>query len=393
MVATARDKLLSSIAEIERGSMGLNVLPPIRTWVRVHVLLPILTWLGVRDPAAANRMTNPWRAGLAVVVAYIVIFIGLPYLVYSILVYCRPHDLKLNFNHGLYALQLYGALWAGWATVSTNIVVRSLCRTIRTEIAPRLQDQTSKAITRWIRANFARRAVLCRCWAVGVLCSIIAGVLIFGDLPNLTRAEVTFWSLGWCLLFATSTGVVIVGRFYSAFAAHLDQEVASLYPIDPTQSSLLRSVDSLGQRMLLFWFLIAVSIALIYVPKTLLVLELSSSRFIIVEVALAGFFSIGVGTWVFLGTQVAIRHAAWSATDPVLRVIEAKTAAKLAGQTELPDEEGWKELARLEEWHTKIASSLSVRSRILSVLSLVLPFIPLVSAILAYAFGIRPAAG
>ena len=393
MVTTARDKLLASIAEIERDSMGLNVLPPIWTWVRVQVLLPILTWLGVSGRADVNRVTNPWRAGLAIVVTYIVVFIGLPYLVYSILVYFRPHDLKLNFNHGLYALQLYGALWAGWATVSTNIVAQSLCRTIRTEIAPRLQDQTSKAITRWIRANFARRAVLCRSWAIGLLCSIIAGVLIFGDLPNVTRAEVTFWSLGWCLLFATSTGVVIVGRFYSAFAAHLDQEVASLYAIDPTQSSLLRSVDSLGQRMLLFWFLIAVSIALIYVPKTLLTLELSRSRFIIVEVALAGFFSIGVGTWVFLGSQVAIRHAAWSATDPILRAIEAKTAAKLGEQIELPDEEGWKELARLEEWHAKIASSLSVRSRILSVLSLVLPFIPLVSAILAYAFGIKAAAG
>ena len=296
MVTAARDKLLASIAEIERDSMGLNVLPPIWTWVRVQVLLPILTWSGVSGRADVSRVTNPWRAGLTIVVTYIVVFIGLPYLVYSILVYFKPHDLKLNFNHGLYALQLYGALWAGWATVSTNIVARSLCRTIRTEIAPRLQDQTSKAITRWIRANFGRRAVLCRSWAVGVLCSIIAGVLIFGDLRNVTRLEVTFWSLGWCLLFATSTGVVIVGRFYSAFATHLDQEVASLYVIDPTQSSLLRSVDSLGQRMLLFWFLIAVSIALIYVPKTLLALELSHSRFIIVEVALAGFFSIGVGT-------------------------------------------------------------------------------------------------
>ena len=174
MVASARDKLLSSIAEIERDSMGLNVLPPIPTWVRVHVLLP-MTWWGVRGRADVNRVTNPWRAGLAIVVTYIVVFIGLPYLVYSTLVYFRPHDLKLNFNHGLYALQLYGALWAGWATVSTNIVARSLCRTIRIEIAPRLQDQTSKALTRWIRANFARRAVLCRSWAVGVLCSIIAG--------------------------------------------------------------------------------------------------------------------------------------------------------------------------------------------------------------------------
>ena len=44
MVTTARDKLLASIAEIERDLMGLNVLPPIWTWVRVQVLLPILTW-------------------------------------------------------------------------------------------------------------------------------------------------------------------------------------------------------------------------------------------------------------------------------------------------------------------------------------------------------------
>jgi hypothetical protein len=370
-VATAQEELLASIADIERGSMGLDVLQPIRAW------------LGVREGANVAVATHPWRSGLIVAGVYVAIFIGLPYLVHATLT-----DGTVKFEHGLYALQVYGALWAGCAAVSTNIVAGSLCRTIRTEIAPRLQDKTNLAIARWIRANFVRRAVLRRSWSTGLLFSIIAGILIHRDLPESTMVgEVIFWSLGWWLLFATSTGVVIVGRFYSAFAAHLDQEVASLYVIDPARSSLLRSVDSLGQRMLLFWFLIAVSIAMIEVPKTWPVLGLSGSRFVIVEVALAGFFSIGVGTWVFLGSQVAIRRAAWSGTNPVLRAIEAKTVAKLADHSALPDEEGWKELARLDDWHAKIASTLSVRSRVLSVLSLVPPFIAVVSAILAYMFG------
>ena len=60
MVTAARDKLLASIAEIERDSMGLNVLPPIWTWVRVQVLLPIsLTWSGVSGRADVSRVTNP----------------------------------------------------------------------------------------------------------------------------------------------------------------------------------------------------------------------------------------------------------------------------------------------------------------------------------------------
>lgn len=322
-----------------------------------------------------------------------VIFILLPYLVHVIPVITtlglRVGILSLDYNlYGLYALQFYGALWAGWATVSTSIVIRSLCRTIRNEIAPRLQENTCRVIADWMRVNFRRGAVLRLSWFMGVLFAVFAGLLIHADLKRLASVgEVIFWSLGWCLLFATSTGVVVVGRFYSVFAAHLDREVASLYAIDPARSSLLRSVDSLGQKMLLFWLLIAVSIALIYFVRAWPMFRLSESRFIIIEVALAGFFSVGVGSWVFLGSQVAIRRASLSATDPILRAIEARAAEKLAGQIKLLNEEGWKALALLDEWHARLAPTLSVRSRILSVISLVLPFIPLVSAVLVHAFG------
>lgn len=374
LVTTGREELLRAVADIESSSMGLDV------------LYPVLARMGRRADASSAATSDPWRSALKVAAVYVAIFMGIPYLVHVAAPGSIP-DLEHGI-HGLYLLQLYGALWAGWATASTTIVIHSLCRTIRTEIAPRLQEDTCRAIADWMRANFRRGAVLRLSWLMGVLFSIAAGALIYADLDGrASLREVIFWSLGWCLLFATSTGVVIVGRFYSVFAAHLDREVASLYVVDPARSSLLRSVDSLGENMLFFWSLIAISIASIYGVRAWPTSGLSDSRFIIVEVALAGFFSIGVGSWVFLGSQAAIQRALLSATDPVLRAIEARAAEKLVGQAVLPDEEGWKALALLDEWHARIASTLSIRGRILSVVSLILPFIPLVSAVLAHIFG------
>lgn len=361
------DELVSAIENVERFSMGLDV------------LFPVQRLLGWQANSAVEATGGPVRSGLMVATAYAAVFCGLPLLVHAVVPNCTPSFEK---GAGLYALQLYGALWAGWSTVTTKIAARSLCRTIRMEIVPQLKDRTSRDIARQLHATFRRGAVLRTSWLVGLASAILAAYLIRHDLLDRTSVgEVVFWSLGWCLLFATSAGVVNVGRFYTAVAAHIANEADSLYVLDPTRSPLLRSVTSLGQRMLVFWFLIAVSIALIVVLEMPSALGLRGSRFIAAEVALAGFFSIGIGTYVFLGSQVAIQRAVRAATDPILRLIEEKTRI-LALQIGSLDKAGWKQLALLHEWHTKIASSWSVPSKIASGISLFLPFIPLVSTLL-----------
>lgn len=361
---TGQDQLLASIEDIERRSMGLNVLEP------------VIGLLG--RPGGIFTKLPPIQSGLTIAVAYIVIFFCIPLLLHLAL-----GDLDAKFSLGFYALQVYGAFWACWATITTNFVVRSLCLTIREEIVPNLQDKTCEAVAVDIRNSFEKRSVLRWSWSIGLISSVLAGCLIYHDFKlSVTVSEVVFWATGWCLLFATSAGVVNVGRFYTLIAKHIKKELDRIYIFQPANSQMIRRVESLGERMLLFWFGIAISITLIFFLMASPSLGLSKSLFIIAQISLAGFFSIGVGTWVFLNSQAALQRAARLAADPLILAIEREAATLWSNGSETDDSK-WKRLEELDKWHARITASPSFQSRISSVFSIMLPFIPLLTAIVS----------
>jgi hypothetical protein len=181
----------------------------------------------------------------------------------------------------------------------------------------------------------------------------LGGFLIYHDTGGGTLSlgvigEIIWWSLGWALLFTTAAKVVNVGRFYRLFAAHLRDNSDRLYTLGPARSTLVTSVASVGQIMLLFWFGIAFSIALaipfgvkewtIWAPSSINVssvhdffyslyndfirLEPRKNWFVLVEVPVAYFFSIGLGTIVFLRSELAIKRAVRNVMRTMLRSIE-----------------------------------------------------------------------
>lgn len=318
-------------------------------------------------------------------VFYASLFCGLPWLLFFVAPSCFPRP-----SWSLFFLQIYGSFWSGWATTSTKITSSAISKIIDNNIIPELSAETARAIEGDLRRRFQMRQLLLVSRGIAVLGATLAGYLVYRDESAVSEpsiGEIFWWSLGWALLFATAAKVVNVSRFYGVFAAHLEDDPRKLYALDPARSTLVTSVASVAQAMLLFWFGIAVSIALV-IPfgamtspdfigspsLSLFKIDLPHNSFALVDILITGFFSIGLGTIVFLRSESAIRQAVKTATRSKLRLIETEVA-NLTGSLKYLDEADWKRLAALSALHKDLAAAGSYRSLVVSGLSVMVPFV------------------
>lgn len=366
MSVGAKARLERRVKEIASISMGLDVLPR-RGW---------FDWPKMPYEVFLRR---PYRVGVIVGAYYFLIFCVLPWLFFRF-------GWLPSLDTRLYGLQLYGALWAAWATVTTKLAISTSARILISDVIPQLSVATAEEIEMRL-SRFDRRRTLCISLVIGAIAAIAGGILVSADLRRGPSLEIAFWAVGWWVLFTTSASVVIVGQFYAAFAKSLWLEAPNLFPSDPSRSSLILSMTELGRQMLLFWLGIAISIALIFPFSTIdwgwisSFLELGQASagtfkyFASVDVATTGFFSFGLGTIVFLTHEAGIRRAIDTSRRLSLRPIEAATVLLLAKPYPLVEEDQ-KLLASLNEQHAAIAASGSYRRTIASGLSLILPLIP-----------------
>jgi hypothetical protein len=381
-----QDELKKRIGALLDGSLGLNIFGNISFTFGSK-------WF-------ASFFNNAWSPGLRMSTIYVFLFIGLPWFLSLI----SPFEPNLS----LVWLQVYGSLWSGWATTSTRLTSSVISKIIDKNIVPKLSDETAVKMNEELASGFDKSRLLWVSWAIGTGCAALAGYLIYHDLLGANHAapiyEVIWWCLGWAILFTTAAKVVNVARFYRLFASHLRDDADKLYAMDPARSTLVISVASVARIVLLFWFGMAVSIVLLIpfgvrdwkgpLPSirgelaaansfgsqlvALFKLDLSQKLFVSLEVSIAGFLSIGVGTIVFLRSEAAIRRAVKSVTHSMLQGIEMRVAS-LSDQLNDLDEAGWKRLTALNLLHKELAGASSYRGLILSALSLLLPFVPLVS--------------
>ncbi len=347
-------------------------------------VFPRHDWFKWQAKPVEEVLRYPFRDGAIVGVKYALVFCVLPWL------------LRLNLHSWpgssqLFILQIYGALWATWATVTTKLTISSALRTLTSGIIPNLSDATATDVKRRLDA-FDRRKNLCVSLLIGAIAAIVGGILVSFDLRIGPSWDVVFWSIGWWILFTTSANVVITGQFYLAFSQSLSLEAANLFPLDPSRSSLVLSMAQLGRTMLYFWLGIALSIGLIFpfsaIEWTTLAPfsqpswgPLKLGYFGYIEVLATGFFSIGLGTVIFLAHEIGIRRAISASLRITLQPIEVETIALLRMRIPL-DEADQARLAMLLEQHGRIAQSGSYRSEIVSGFSLMIPLIPTIAKFL-----------
>lgn len=144
-----------------------------------------------------------------------------------------------------------------------------------------------------------------------------------------------------------------------------------------------------GRRVLLFWFGIACAVVTLFIFVRFSDLRL----FALLVVPTASFFSLGVGTIVFLDSERDIRHVVNEVAASTLRTTECEIADLFNRRGEL-DQAGRDRLKELMSLHEKLAATgwyRSYQSAFLSVLSILATLAgPIVSSILLGALGYKP---
>jgi hypothetical protein len=373
---SARDALRSKLESLLGGGLGLAVFPPavVRLWAR---LLP----RSVRGSA--------FWGGAKISVGYLLLFCGLPLAVHR-LFSSAP-------SQALLALQVYGAFWAGWSTVTARLTSETVLGILERDILPRLSDDTCAKLAAKLDQRYPETRLRRQSWIIGAVAAALAGYLVYS--PG-TLIEVVWWAVGWAILFATGANVVAVASFYRALPDALPDALADRLWLDPVRSQLVESVARVGRAILLFWIGTAFSIALILLagldwselsPEQLLrgdwpglgewLLLTETARFVKLEVPIAGFFAIVGGVGVFLSAEAGIRAAVRNVQLRSLERIDAEVGSHFARLDRLTSEE-MKRLEELNTLHSAVAGAASYRGFVVSSLSVLLPFLPLLSLLL-----------
>lgn len=381
--AQARRRVERRIEALLEGSLGLNVF-----WKRS----------AASSPSSLALSTNPLAAGFQMAALYLIVFVVAPWLVLTLGQGYLPKSFWALANY-----QIYGALWSGWAATATRLASRSVKERLADEILPGLEEKALNLIRKDLDRHHRPRLVATS-WAIGIAGATAAAILISWDLRQEAGSQwlILWWSAGWTLLYATAAKVVMVGSFYRRFGDALAEDFEQLFWVDPGRSALVMSVAALGKRMLLFWCAIAASIALVipfgivgwvlrdeprHAAQSLPTLgnlvwgadtfNLAQSYFVAGHFVVTTLFSIGAGSLVFLRSELGIRRAVRRASLATLRTIE-KEAAELRA-VESGSEDQIKRLEELKALHEEVASAGGYRSVVKSVISLLLPVVPLLT--------------
>src|SRR3954452_11032803 len=121
-----RARLEALLDDLLQGSLGLNIYPRLPS--------------GKRLPGAVALTSNAFLAGIQMTAVYFLFFGILPWFLF----WQSGHIPSSLWP--LFALQLYGAVWAGWATTSNRIVHRSVMDVIEQQIIPELSPTSLKYI-------------------------------------------------------------------------------------------------------------------------------------------------------------------------------------------------------------------------------------------------------
>lgn len=385
--------LKKRIDELLDGSLGLNISPGL---------------FATAGKSTIAILNNPFAAALNVIVLYVSVFVVVPLLIGW---YMRGY--LPNAVWALFQLQIYAALWCGWSTLTTRFTSMAISKTIDDEIIPALSEQMSRDICGELDARFTVKRLLRRSWALAVFFAVIAGCLIWHDLSQrypespLSPFEIIWWGVGWTVPFSAAIKVVITSRFYRLFAQQLEKDGTALYVLDPARSVLVASIASVSRYMLLFWFGIAIGMALVIpfgVSHDLRpifgasIAELASphgplwnlfninpyfDRFVIANVLVTGSAALGWGLIIVLRCEATLRRAVAKSAALTLRRLESEAAKFTARLTNLEPAER-QHLSDLNALHGELTAAGPYKSYIVSGLSVLVPLVPFVSQLLKF---------
>jgi hypothetical protein len=351
------------IAALERTlgiAMGVRILPG-----RQRATISPIGWVAL------------WLAGYGSLVAAVL--------------YCIPHPSQ---GHGqVVSLLVWFAMYFALGIYLAVSTTPKILDTIENDIIPHATEDYLDSVASDLERHFTiRQRIGVPLLAATV--SVVAALWMFGwdikagfGLPgHLYSSEMLLWVVSYFLCFYTAAAGVVGGRFHLFFAKNLNKASSRFFVLGAVETPIVKGLAKLGTQVLIYWVLIFLAIA-----SSMLVavfpakgFELPARSWLLsTMVPISLFFSLGIGTLVYLASEASIRSE--------LRRFTAKHAAGLQesinellfpAEKRLPPNST--ELDRLIGWHDRIVGGGRYGSRIGTMVSITLPLLmPVVSLLVS----------
>ena len=293
----------------------------------------------------------------------------------------------------LVSLLAWGGLYFTAAFFFQQSVSTRLLETIRREIEPHASPGYLKAVTRDLQRRYGPVNATLLPLAVATA-SLAAGIFaVHTDLEPvsgeslwaaLQSPEFLFWGATYFLYFFTAAQAVVAARFYLSFADHLGMEAGSFYILGAAESPLVVGLARLAGQVLIFWlmlFLTIVSSMILAAPWPDGYAFTTNSLFLRLLVPVAGFFSLGFGSLVYLGSEAKIRATLRRFTQERLTLVRRRSN-EIFPDCAADSPERRKMLAELADVHDRVVAGGKYGSRIGTAISFALPVtLPILSIV------------
>ncbi len=293
----------------------------------------------------------------------------------------------------LVSLLAWGGFYFTAAFFFQQSVSARLLETIERDIAPHAQAAYLEQVTRDLARRY-RPAISTWLPLAIAAASLVAGIFaVYADLKlgavesrfvTLTSPEFLFWGATYLFYFFTAAHTVVAARFYLSFADHLGIEAKSFYVMGAAESPLIAGLSKLGGQVLIFWlmlFLTIVSSMILATPWLGEYAFSARSLFLLILIPVAGFFSLGFGSLVYLRSEAKIRATLRRFTQEKLAHVRRRSNdlfPECAAQS--PDQR--KMLTELADLNDRVVAGGKYGSRIGTTLSLALPIaLPILSIV------------
>lgn len=332
-----------------------------------------------QNVAGWRKRLSPISLGVLNAAVYAVVACVLPFVVSLVVMRSSFRDIGFLRNYPYDTLALisfWGAGYLGFANVVARSSSARVSRLMRDELTPLLSDATCRRIRADLAAEFPQSRLNIVCLSVAAVAAAASCIAIYEDLFTgwslsvLPVGESIAFSLGFFVLYVVSARTTDAARFYSLFAKNIEPDREGAYTADPSHSALIITLRVLSREVYAFWCAISASVL-----SLLFIFWLRPTvYFTIAVVPVATFFSLGVGTLVFLRSEADLATFVRRASSTRLREIERDIEALLARRSAMRPPE-WARLDSLKALHASISASTDYSIFKFSSLSIIAPFL------------------
>lgn len=277
----------------------------------------------------------------------------------------------------------WGTFYFGCASYLAQQTTRQIYATISEDILPFASPAYARAVAGDLREHYPDRIRIWLPLLIGGGAIAAAWWVLDLDLAEArSRAagrltgERMLWGFCYFVAFLTAAMAVVAARFYLSFARKLELESSSFHVAGAADTPLVRGLSRLATQVLIFWSLIFIAILssmlLAVLPPDPYRLS-ADSKLLFTMVPIAGFFSLGFGTFIYLAAEAKVRATLHRFASREAAPLQRLCSAALhppAGAP--PDVDEAKRLADLQD---RIVAGARYGSRVGVSISVALPLI------------------